>query len=489
VGANRVIIYDPDWNPSTDMQARERAWRIGQKRDVTIYRFITSGTIEEKVYHRQIYKHFLTNKILRDPRQRRFFKAKDLTDLFVLGDGDSGKGTETSEIFGGEERVQNSRGPNVRARLLNEMRKARASGGVSAEDQHGVEALEGPSRKGKEKVIDDEEGLEGLYREEASEEKPKASGEETGLLKSLFESTGVHSTMDHDKIVGANDPENVIVDYEANRVAKRAAEALRQSRVARAHADVAVPTWTGRSGAAGAPEGVRRRFGTTVNPRIMQQQRRETPPRSSTPPESSRGRFGKPGGLGVSRGLGGYGAGPGALSSTALLAKMREGRLAAEGAGDVGTTAIVSPGGLGSGLRSGRGSSRESSPLVQRRVLAIGERTSPSGLDEEGEASPSGREGGAGGGMVNGKQTGVKAGGSRKQAGASSQPEVLIRHICTFLQEKGGNAPSAELVQHFSDRIDARDMALFRQLLKQIANLIKSEDGGPSTWSIKNEYR
>jgi hypothetical protein len=59
----RVLLYDPDWNPSTDMQARERAWRIGQKRDVTVYRLITSGTIEEKVYHRQIYKQFLTEKV------------------------------------------------------------------------------------------------------------------------------------------------------------------------------------------------------------------------------------------------------------------------------------------------------------------------------------------------------------------------------------------------------------------------------------------
>ena len=58
----RVIVYDPDWNPSTDMQARERAWRIGQRKEVTVYRLITSGTIEEKVYHRQIYKQFLTNK-------------------------------------------------------------------------------------------------------------------------------------------------------------------------------------------------------------------------------------------------------------------------------------------------------------------------------------------------------------------------------------------------------------------------------------------
>lgn len=33
-----------------------------------------------------MYKHFLTDKVLRDPRQRRFFKAKDLTDLFTLGD-------------------------------------------------------------------------------------------------------------------------------------------------------------------------------------------------------------------------------------------------------------------------------------------------------------------------------------------------------------------------------------------------------------------
>jgi hypothetical protein len=44
-------------------QARERAWRIGQTREVVVYRLITGGTIEEKIYHRQVYKSFLTNKV------------------------------------------------------------------------------------------------------------------------------------------------------------------------------------------------------------------------------------------------------------------------------------------------------------------------------------------------------------------------------------------------------------------------------------------
>ncbi|XP_065376800.1 DNA excision repair protein ERCC-6 isoform X5 [Macaca fascicularis] len=98
-GANRVVIYDPDWNPSTDTQARERAWRIGQKKQVTVYRLLTAGTIEEKIYHRQIFKQFLTNRVLKDPKQRRFFKSNDLYELFTLTSPDASQSTETSAIF------------------------------------------------------------------------------------------------------------------------------------------------------------------------------------------------------------------------------------------------------------------------------------------------------------------------------------------------------------------------------------------------------
>ncbi|CAG0886182.1 unnamed protein product [Cyprideis torosa] len=98
-GADRVVIFDPDWNPSTDTQARERAWRIGQEKHVTIYRLITAGTIEEKMFHRQIYKQYLTNRVLHDPRQRRFFKSNELHDLFSFVDDE--ERTESRDLFSG----------------------------------------------------------------------------------------------------------------------------------------------------------------------------------------------------------------------------------------------------------------------------------------------------------------------------------------------------------------------------------------------------
>ena len=83
-GADRIVLYDPDFNPQTDAQARERAYRFGQEREVTVYRLITAGTIEEKIYQRQIFKTALSNSVLQDPKQRRLFSQRDLKDLFTL---------------------------------------------------------------------------------------------------------------------------------------------------------------------------------------------------------------------------------------------------------------------------------------------------------------------------------------------------------------------------------------------------------------------
>ena len=84
--ANRVVLFDPDWNPMTDIQARERAWRLGQKREVVVYRLITKGTIEEKIYQRQIFKLLISNRVLENSNTKSIISKSHLRELFELSD-------------------------------------------------------------------------------------------------------------------------------------------------------------------------------------------------------------------------------------------------------------------------------------------------------------------------------------------------------------------------------------------------------------------
>ncbi|CAK7346372.1 unnamed protein product [Dovyalis caffra] len=248
-GANRVIIFDPDWNPSTDMQARERAWRIGQKRNVTVYRLITRGTIEEKVYHRQIYKHFLTNKILKNPQQRRFFRARDMKDLFTLNDDGEGGATETSNIFS-----QLSEDVNVVGTKKEKLHKGKHYKGiVQHADKENDSEIRASRRKEKEKADCSDGEVD----------------EETNILKNLFDANGIHSVVNHDVIMNAHDEEKMRLEEQASQVAQRAAESLRQSRMIRSRDSISVPTWTGKSGTAGAPSSFRQKFGSTVNSQLI----------------------------------------------------------------------------------------------------------------------------------------------------------------------------------------------------------------------------
>ncbi|ODV80573.1 DNA dependent ATPase [Suhomyces tanzawaensis NRRL Y-17324] len=229
-GADRVIIFDPDWNPSTDIQARERAWRLGQKKDITIYRLMTTGSIEEKIYHRQIFKTFLTNKILKDPKQRRFFKVNDLHDLFTLGDQNE-EGTETGDMFNGTEKTI---GGGSTARRSTKLIKPAHK---NDDDFYQVANIMGVSKLDK---------FEGDREDEGSESK-----DDNRLMEGIFAKGGVHSTLKHDDIIDSGNQELSLVEKEANKVANEAAKALRESRKLTRKNQIGTPTWTGKFGFAG----------------------------------------------------------------------------------------------------------------------------------------------------------------------------------------------------------------------------------------------
>ena len=239
-GANRVIIFDPDWNPSTDSQARERAWRLGQTREVTIYRLMSAGTIEEKIYHRQLFKQFLANKILKDPNSRQAVPMNDLNDLFTLG-SDTGGESETGKLFKGSE---------TRFSNADETREAMSS---HTGDRTGT----GSDRDERGRIQD----MTGVAKVESFgdpvEGDAQPVGDDSRILDGILAGSGVSSTLKHDEIVNGKlvvQADRNEIEREARRIAANAARELQRAERMARDVPIGTPTWTGTTGIAGRPE-------------------------------------------------------------------------------------------------------------------------------------------------------------------------------------------------------------------------------------------
>ncbi|XP_062219951.1 protein PHOTOPERIOD-INDEPENDENT EARLY FLOWERING 1-like isoform X2 [Phragmites australis] len=83
VGADTVIFYDSDWNPAMDQQAQDRCHRIGQTREVHIYRLISESTIEENILKKANQKRALDDLVIqRGSYNTEFFKKLDPMEFF-----------------------------------------------------------------------------------------------------------------------------------------------------------------------------------------------------------------------------------------------------------------------------------------------------------------------------------------------------------------------------------------------------------------------
>lgn len=75
---------DPSWNPASDLQAIDRAYRLGSKRDVSVYRLISAGTLEEIVYSRQLYKQQQSNVAIENAKEPRYFEGEIWSFITVI---------------------------------------------------------------------------------------------------------------------------------------------------------------------------------------------------------------------------------------------------------------------------------------------------------------------------------------------------------------------------------------------------------------------
>ncbi|RDA89675.1 hypothetical protein CP533_3352 [Ophiocordyceps camponoti-saundersi (nom. inval.)] len=198
--ANKVVILDPHWNPSYDLQAQDRAYRIGQTRDVDVFRLISLGTIEEIVYARQIYKQQQANIGYTASSERRYFRG--------VQQDKARKG----EIFGLSNIFTFQGDASLLRDIVNQTNIAEAKAGVllAGVDMEQAAKDEDLGTMKKEEESAEDKGLSQLAalltaeNQEKMLETHKAAVPKTDAVQAILTSAGVEYTHDNSEVVGSS---------------------------------------------------------------------------------------------------------------------------------------------------------------------------------------------------------------------------------------------------------------------------------------------
>ena len=191
--ANKVVIFDPNWNPSYDLQAQDRAYRIGQLRDVEVFRLVSAGTIEEIVYARQIYKQQQANIGYTASTERRYFK------------GVQNKSDQKGEIFGLQNLFTFHADGLVLRDIVNKTNVAEAKRGVNMIEVDMDDFLNDDDNPLK--VDDDNEdaAMSQLAALLTQGDKPKKKQKpKTDPIQAILASAGVEYTHENSEVVGSS---------------------------------------------------------------------------------------------------------------------------------------------------------------------------------------------------------------------------------------------------------------------------------------------
>ena len=200
--ANKVVIFDPNWNPSYDLQAQDRAYRIGQTRDVEVFRLVSSGTVEEIVYARQIYKQQQANIGYNASLERRYFK------------GVQNQKGQKGEIFGLQNLLSFHQDEVVLRDIVNKTNVAEAKAGVGLLDVDMDRAAceddifgDAPPDDGDaalsqlvDKIIEDVAGSDAVV-ERGRKKQKKVKGD---AISAILASAGVEYTHENSEVIGSS---------------------------------------------------------------------------------------------------------------------------------------------------------------------------------------------------------------------------------------------------------------------------------------------
>ena len=83
--ANHLLLLDPAWNPASEWQCFDRTHRLGQKKDVIIYKYITKNSVEETMMEIQVKKKDLISGAFHIPEdERRRQRVNDIRSIFGI---------------------------------------------------------------------------------------------------------------------------------------------------------------------------------------------------------------------------------------------------------------------------------------------------------------------------------------------------------------------------------------------------------------------
>ncbi|KPM35049.1 Switch 2 [Neonectria ditissima] len=210
--ANKVVIIDPHWNPSYDLQAQDRAYRIGQTRDVEVFRLISLGTVEEIVYARQIYKQQQANIGYTASSERRYFRG-------VQQDTE-----RKGEIFGLSNIFTYRNDTGLLQEIVNKTNIAEAKAGVNLVDVNMEKAANDDEIVGitKKQEGDGEDGgmsqLAAVLMAENQKQALKSKGPvvpKTDAIQAILTSAGVEYTHDNSEVVGSSKVEEQLSRHAA----------------------------------------------------------------------------------------------------------------------------------------------------------------------------------------------------------------------------------------------------------------------------------